>query len=425
MLIKSFHRMERMKKKATASIFFIFIFLFISLSGFSNTELSDVRVYVLCYHAFLDRKDPYSLTEEVFKEQLEALKAGGFNFISMADIKSKKLKGDKNILVTIDDGNKSTYPAFFNILKPMGIKPMLGIYPAIIGRTDYALTWEQLKELSDEGCYVAAHGYNHLYVNEKAWNESQAQFKREIYLPKKRLQEKLGIEVDTFIYPFGVKSPQAIEELQKAGYKYAFTIIPQKTKIPFKNNFEIPRFLITKGNIKSFTAKVTSAPPTAKTDKSKNTKSSEKNVSKSSLKNTKKVIEEKIKTVKTESKTIKNFIVNDIVVLPKAIKGDKKKIKPDAELIKPENKPVNLEYDPFESYISSSLTNNSVNSNSVKHSFKSFFTDLKKSYFAISARFRFMINEITVHALSRFNEIKNSGLALIKNYEKPQSINEK
>lgn len=412
-----------MKKGAATSIFFIFIFLFISLHGFSNAGPSDARVYVLCYHAFLDRKDPYSLTEEVFKEQLEALKAGGFNFISMPDIKSKRVKGDKNILVTIDDGNKSTHSTFFNILKPMGIKPVLGIYPAIIGKTDYALTWEQLKELSDEGCYVAAHGYNHLYVSEKAWNESQAQFKREIYLPKKRLQERLGIEVDTFIYPFGVKSPQAIEELQKAGYKYAFTIIPQTTKVPFRHNFEIPRFLITKGNIKSFTAKVTSAPSTGAAAKGKNTKPSEKNVSKSSLTDTKKVIEKKIKEVKTESETIKNFIVNDIVVLPEAIKGDRKKIKPDAELIKPENEPVNPEYSPVEEYISSYLTESNVEPDSVKNKLKGFFSNFKKSYFATITRFRSIIDEIIAHTLIRFNEIKTSGLALIQNFEKSQGIN--
>ncbi len=410
-----------MKKKAATSIFFIFIFLLLQGSG--NTEPSDTRVYVLCYHAFLDRKDPYSLTEKVFREQLEALKAGGFNFISMPDIKSGIVKGDKNILVTIDDGNKSAHPAFFNIMKPMGIKPVLGIYPAIIGKTAYALTWEQLKELSDEGCYIAAHGYNHLYVSEKAWNESQAQFKREIYLPKKRLQEKLDIEVDTFIYPFGVKSQQAINELKKAGYKYAFTIIPQKAKIPFKHNFEIPRFLITKGNINSFTAKVT-ATPALTTAKSKNTKSPEKNVSKSALTNTKKTIEKKIKTVQAESKTIKNFIVNDIVVLPKAIKGDKQKIKPDTEPIKPENEPVNPDYAPGENYIPSLLTNSTVNSDSVKNKLKSFFADFKKSYFAIITRFKSMVDEITAHALIRFNEIKTSISAFIKNSEKSQGINE-
>ena len=99
MLTKSFHRMW---KRTAASICFIIILLFIFSPGFSNKEISDSKVYILCYHAFLDRKDPYSLTEEVLKEQLETLKAGGFNFISMPDIKNGRVKGDKNILITID-----------------------------------------------------------------------------------------------------------------------------------------------------------------------------------------------------------------------------------------------------------------------------------------------------------------------------------
>lgn len=394
-----------MKKKAAASIFFISVILFIFLQGFSNTGTSNAKVYVLCYHAFLDRKDPYSLTEEVLKDQLETLKAGGFNFTSMPDIKSGKVRGDKNILVTIDDGNKSTHPAFFNVMKPLGIKPILGIYPAIIGRTTYALTWEQLKELSDEGCYVAAHGYNHLYVGEKAWKESQAQVNREIYLPKKKLQENLGIEIDTFIYPFGVKSEQAIEELQKAGYKYAFTIVPQKTTIPFSHNFDIPRFLLTKGNIKSLTAKLISG-PAIMTAKNTNVKASEKNVSKSPLPSAKKVIEKKIKTVKMESETLKDLIINDVVVLPGAIKGNKKKIKPDAELIKPEKELADPEYSQIEGYTSSHLSDSNADSASFMNRLKVFFSDLKESYFVIINRFRTFINEFTAQTLIRFNDIK-------------------
>lgn len=411
-----------MGKRIASLICFTSILFFVLLPGFSKTETSDAKVYILCYHAFLDKKDPYSITEEVLKDQLEALKAGGFKFISMPDIKRGRVRGDKNILVTIDDGNKSTYPAFFNVMKPMGIKPVLGIYPAIIGSTAYALTWEQLKELSDEGCYIAAHGYNHLYVSEKAWKESQAQFKREIYLPKKRLQEKLNIEVDTYVYPFGVKSVQAIEELQKAGYKYAFTIVPKKTEIPFLHNFDIPRFLLTKGNIKSLTAKLISGPSMVAAQK--NLKTPEKNVSKSPLASAKKIIEKKIETVKMESKTLKNFIINDVVVLPGAIKGNSKKIRPDAELIKPENEPAYPEYIPAADYIPSHLTDNNVDSDSFINKIKSFFSAFKNSYFAIIDRFRSMIKEFTAHTFIRFNNIKTSGVALIKNPGNAQGLNE-
>jgi len=33
-------------------------------------------------------------------------------------------------------------------MKPMGIKPLLGIYPAIISRMHYAMTWEQVRDLA-------------------------------------------------------------------------------------------------------------------------------------------------------------------------------------------------------------------------------------------------------------------------------------
>ena len=390
----------------------------IFFSVYNNAKASDAKVYILCYHAFLDRKDPYSLTEDVLKEQLVSLKAGGFTFVSMEDIKADRVKGEKNILVTIDDGNKSTYPAYFNVMKPLGVKPMLGIYPAIIGRTSYALTWEQLKELSDEGCYIAAHGYNHLYVGDKAWKESPAKVKREINLSKKRLQEKLGIQVDAFVYPFGIKSQQAVEELKKAGYKYAFTIVPGKTALPAEHNFEIPRFLLTKGNVKSTTARIISRSVKV-ASQNRNTPTAPGK----SLTGARQAIEEKMETIKKNSEILKTLVINDLVVLPGAIRGDRKK-NYSAEIIKPEKEPEYPDHIPAAGYLSGEFTENSIKTDSVTDKFKNFLLSLKESYFNILNRFRSMITKWSDYTFSRMSDIRGNSPA-IHNTEMPPLINEK
>ena len=55
-----------------------------------------------------------------------------------------RITGTKNVLVTIDDGNRSVYEAFQKVFKPNGIRPLLAIYPNIIDKKKYALTWDQL-----------------------------------------------------------------------------------------------------------------------------------------------------------------------------------------------------------------------------------------------------------------------------------------
>ncbi len=223
-------------------------------------------VYILCYHAFLEKKDPYSFSPDSFKDQLNKLKNNGFKFVTFEDVLNDKITGNKNILVSIDDGNKSVYHAYYSIMKPLGIKPLLGIYPAIINRMEYAMTWEQVKKLSDEGCYIASHGYHHMFLSTKYYGEDQASFKKEIYLSKKILEEKLNRKIETMVYPFGVNSDIAISELKNAGYKYGMTIEPKMASLPFKDNFQINRYLMTKPGQKGVIAYITKNAETAQNE---------------------------------------------------------------------------------------------------------------------------------------------------------------
>lgn len=214
-------------------------------------------VYVLCYHAFVDRKDPYSVRMETFKEQLRELKKNGFTFVTFEDVTNNRVNGNKNILVTIDDGNKSVYEAYFSVMKPLGIKPVLGIYPAIISNRKYAMNWDEVKKLYNEGCYIASHGYHHMYLSEKYFKQDRAGFMKEIYQSKKVLEAKLGCKIDTMLYPFGVYSEIAISELKNAGYRYGFSIEPKMASVPFADNFHINRYMITKPAGKGIIARIT------------------------------------------------------------------------------------------------------------------------------------------------------------------------
>ena len=201
-------------------------------------------VCVLVYHTFMGKKIHYDISLEEFHKQLLELKDHGFTFVTFHEIKNGLVKGNKNILVTIDDGHRTALDAYYSVLKPMRIKPLLGINTFIIGKKPYVLTWDELKQLSREGCYIASHGYFHLFINDKLYKNNYRYFKLEVFESKKMLEEKLCTPVDTFIYPFGVVSDVGKKALIEAGYNYAFTIKRGNTSLPItSNNLEISRYM--------------------------------------------------------------------------------------------------------------------------------------------------------------------------------------
>ncbi len=222
--------------------------------------LEAAQVNIIIYHTFLGKERvPTDFTVDELKAQMDALQKKGFKFISLGDLYGGRITGSNNILVCIDDGNKSLYRAYKEVLKPRNIRPLLAIYPNIIGRQKYALTWEQLRELASEGCDIAAHGYFHLHVNDKLYNKNRRYFHDEIYKPKKVLEEKLGRRITVFVYPSGEKSERAEREIQAAGYSCAFTINWGTVAVPLQKNpnvYELPRYMLVKDNWKNVFARL-------------------------------------------------------------------------------------------------------------------------------------------------------------------------
>ena len=164
-----------MKNKIPFFILTVFFFLSLTdplLYGAQNANKGSV--FALCYHSFRGKdKIPTDVSINELKDQLDYLKKNGFRFVSFSQIEKGLVKGQKNILITIDDGNRSIIEANEKVFKPMGIKPLLGIYPNLIGKKDYALNWEELKKLSDEGFDIASHGYYHLPLDDKLYQYRQ------------------------------------------------------------------------------------------------------------------------------------------------------------------------------------------------------------------------------------------------------------
>ncbi|TAL37832.1 MAG: polysaccharide deacetylase family protein [Spirochaetes bacterium] len=223
-----------------------------------SPALDAAQVQVIVYHTFNGNgKSPYDFSVQEMREHIEALEADGFVFVKMSDLLEGNIEGTNNILVTIDDGHKTVLEAYREVLKPRGIKPLLGIYPNIISKKEDAMTWDELKSLVDDGCEIAGHGYYHLFLNEKQYKKDLVEFNNEIFKSRLILEDKLGVRVLTYVYPFGVRSDMAEFALGMGMFRGAFTIDWGITSVPLsanKNIYALPRYMLVRNNYKNIFA---------------------------------------------------------------------------------------------------------------------------------------------------------------------------
>lgn len=148
--------------------------------------------------------------------------------------------GEKNICLTFDDGYYNFYAYVYPLLVKYNIKAVLAIPTKfILDNTDIEnkkrlsvyhddawdcykqapfCTFEELKEMSESG-YVKIASHTHSHANLINCNN----ISEELLLPKKILEEKLGIVCDTFMFPYGKYNAEAVKKAS-AIYPYLFRI---------------------------------------------------------------------------------------------------------------------------------------------------------------------------------------------------------
>jgi peptidoglycan/xylan/chitin deacetylase (PgdA/CDA1 family) len=214
-----------------------------------NVSYSDDIVHILGYHSFINgHRSKYDFSIDEFRTQIRYFIKRGYRFVSFSDVIDGKIDGRKNILITIDDGNRSIYRAYQEVLRPLNIKPLLAIYPSIIGRR-YALSWNQLEELSSDGCEIAAHGLYHKKMSQRLYQVNKKSYLNEICKSKSILERGLKNRIRVFVYPYGLYIDEVFKHLEKAGYEYALTVRDDSLTLPIsrlENPYEIPRYVITR-----------------------------------------------------------------------------------------------------------------------------------------------------------------------------------
>jgi peptidoglycan/xylan/chitin deacetylase (PgdA/CDA1 family) len=226
---------------------------------FCVSVYGDGSALVLCYHTFLGRPAVYTdFSIDEFRHHIDVIQSRGYRFISMKEALSNSITGDKNVVLVLDDGNASAYRAYQAVLKPRKIKAVFAIYPGIINRASYAMTWDDVSSLHKDGNDIVSHGYFHEYLNQKLKDSRPKDFDKETQLSKKIIEGKLGGTLVTYVYPFGLVTDVGRASLKRDGYLYGFSLIQSPMLLPIKRNgdlLSLPRYMMTRSNAASILKK--------------------------------------------------------------------------------------------------------------------------------------------------------------------------
>ena len=194
------------------------------------------EVLVVMYHRVINKSENEGIHgtyiyENIFREHMKYLKDNNFSVITFEDLnnigwRNRFDKNKKYIIITFDDGYVDNYELAFPILKEFNFKATI----FLMGESTYnewdvkadgeksfpLMSVEMIKEMQDYGIEFGAHTFNHPKLNKLSNDE----IKHQIVDVKKPLEEKIGREIITFAYPYGILNDYAKKMVEEAGYTF-------------------------------------------------------------------------------------------------------------------------------------------------------------------------------------------------------------
>jgi len=189
---------------------------------------------ILCYHRFGTKLSKLNVTPAAFEQQMDYLARNGYTVVTMPRLarflEGKEALPAKSVVITIDDGYRSTYEIAYPILKKFGFPATVFLYTDFVGASD-AMTWAQMKEMMSSGIVaIQPHSKSHANLTLRLPGESDARYKerikREVDAPVAVLKDRLAERSFTYAYPYGDVNEYVVELLTKDSVAQGVTVTP-------------------------------------------------------------------------------------------------------------------------------------------------------------------------------------------------------
>ena len=211
------------------------------------------KVPVLMYHEIADATatpSELAVAPEAFADQLAYLHDAGFTAVTAGEL-AKILAGGagalpmRPVVLTFDDGYGDFCSNALPLLKQYGHTATLfqttGWVDTMVGQRQKRrmLNWRELSEIAEAGIEIGAHTHEHPELDRLP----DAKLRGELAGPKSMIEDKLGLAVPGFAYPFGLWNAKARRAAREAGYAYAYTV-GEALATSRSDAFTLPRLTI-------------------------------------------------------------------------------------------------------------------------------------------------------------------------------------
>lgn len=172
-----------------------------------------------------DEQFPFTVSPEMFAQQLDFLKQHGYTPISEQDLHRAYTEGKtdikKPVILTFDDGHADNFTALFPLLKKHNVPVLIFLITDRVGNAGY-LTWDQVRQMHQSG--LVSFG-SHTCTHRRLRSLPDEEIWQEITQSKKILEEQLGAPVLSFCYPFGAGGfdKRVRPKVLQAGYVFDFS----------------------------------------------------------------------------------------------------------------------------------------------------------------------------------------------------------
>ena len=184
-----------------------------------HTGPGDLYCPIILYHRIenMNTTNPYVFGIEDFRQQMQYLHDQGYQTITISQLTEAINFGadlpQKPIVITFDDGDVSVIKNAFPIMQDLGFKGVAFLVGNYVNADGY-MNVDQISTLAKAGWEMGSHTQGHTDLS------TCSGCTREIVNSKDYLEKKLGVPINSFAYPFGIKTDHAVKLVSET-YKSA------------------------------------------------------------------------------------------------------------------------------------------------------------------------------------------------------------
>lgn len=207
------------------------------------------RSTILNYHIVYEERSPIAMMKDEFiyanglqefQRHIKHIYDSKCNVTSLEHYIVRSFNKEGSFVITFDDGHFSAYSYAMPVLKDYGFTAVFFIVVKNIGLQGY-LTWQQIREMADNGMSIGSHTMTHRLLNDL----SPKEIYWELQESKNILEHELGKPVEFLSLPGGRCNKIVKKIAEEVGYKGICTSIVGYN-YPNTDPYSLRRWTITR-----------------------------------------------------------------------------------------------------------------------------------------------------------------------------------